>query len=224
MTTKKYRKPMITDFREIASIKDLLGKNPKGMSITEIATVLGLHRNTVAKYLDVLQMKGEVELKKVGTAKNYFTSTRLPVSSLRAFCRSDYILANSRLDVVETGGPMIWAEAMGARCVGLNIKDIPLSFVHDPGFRDLCQAALNGSQTVEEIAEFIGDQEWHFRVTILPVVFDDGREGLGMVLHDISGCRRTEQLLKQCQEQYRALAEDQASNSSGRNPAEPLSL
>jgi PAS domain S-box-containing protein len=209
MKADQYRKPMIADFREIASIKEILGKNPKGMSITEIANELGLHRNTVAKYLDVLQMKGDVELKKVGTAKNYFISSRLPVSSLRAFSRSDYLLANSRLDVIEAGGPMVWAGTMGTGCVGLNILDIPLSFVQGPGFRDVCHAALNGRQIVEEIAEFIGDREWHFRVSILPVVLDDGREGLGMVLCDITACRRTGLLLKHCQEQYRTLAEDQ---------------
>jgi PAS domain S-box-containing protein len=200
---------MISDFKEISRIKELLGKSPKGMSITELAAALDLHRNTVAKYLDALQLKGDVDLKKIGTAKNYFLTTRVPASSIHAFCRSDYILANGRMEVVLVGGAMEWTDDPAAVRPGQRIPDILPALAHHPDFLEHCQAALNGEDILREIRIFVGGQERHLRLNFLPVVFDDGREGLGLLLEDLTTLRAAETELAQCRDRYRALFEEQ---------------
>ena len=67
---------MILDQEKIARIKKILKVKPRGMSISEIALQLHMNRNSVAKYLEILLMNGEVEAKKLGTSKVYTVSQR----------------------------------------------------------------------------------------------------------------------------------------------------
>jgi predicted transcriptional regulator len=45
----------------ITRIKILLQPHPKGLTITEISSRLKMNRNSVAKYLEVLLISGQVE-------------------------------------------------------------------------------------------------------------------------------------------------------------------
>jgi len=85
---------------DLIRIKELLRKYPKGMSISEISQALSLHRNTSAKYLDLLKLKGDVDRKQIGTAKNYFLVQRMPVSAFVRFCTLPLIILNNRQEVV----------------------------------------------------------------------------------------------------------------------------
>lgn len=69
--------------REItAQIKELLEKNPQGLSITSIVSSTRINRNTAGRYLDNLLVSGQVEMRHFGMAKIYSLSQRLPVSSI----------------------------------------------------------------------------------------------------------------------------------------------
>ena len=47
-------------------------KEPKDLSIEEIAQLTGIHRNTVAKYVFALKKEGKIkETRKIGQAKMY---------------------------------------------------------------------------------------------------------------------------------------------------------
>jgi len=71
---------------EISRIKEALEQHPDGLSITDIAGLLQINRNSVAKYMDILQIQGSVDGKKRGTSKVYYLSHRLAVDSLRKIC------------------------------------------------------------------------------------------------------------------------------------------
>jgi DNA-binding IclR family transcriptional regulator len=45
---------------EFARIKDLLKKNPQGMSVTEIARELDRNKHSMGRYLDILHALGDV--------------------------------------------------------------------------------------------------------------------------------------------------------------------
>ncbi len=62
---------------ELDRIRQMLRYNRRGMSITEISRKPEINRNSVAKYLDVLLISGDVEVKKVCTAKLCFLSERV---------------------------------------------------------------------------------------------------------------------------------------------------
>ena len=67
---------------ELSHIKELLRSHPRGMTIIDISQKIGINRNSVAKYLDVLLISGQVEMHAVGTAKLYFLSKRVPISAM----------------------------------------------------------------------------------------------------------------------------------------------
>jgi len=56
-------------------IIEVLEKHPAGLSISSIADLSGLHRNTVARIIEEMEKNKEVEMKSVGKAKIYFLKT-----------------------------------------------------------------------------------------------------------------------------------------------------
>src|SRR5512136_1908051 len=72
----------IIDQEKMERIKALLKTHPRGLSITNLASITGLNRNLIAKYLDMLVISGQVEIQQYGPAKVYFLSQRIPVSAM----------------------------------------------------------------------------------------------------------------------------------------------
>ncbi len=58
----------------VSKIKNLLKKDPRGLNIREISEKLSINRNSVAKLLDILTAKEEVEIRIHGRSKIYFLS------------------------------------------------------------------------------------------------------------------------------------------------------
>ena len=86
-------------------IRALLRLHPEGLSITAISSHSGINRNTLVKYLEVMQSQGSVGMRQVGAAKVYFPVDRIPASAVRRFCRH-YIILDHLLDVTETSASM----------------------------------------------------------------------------------------------------------------------
>jgi len=57
-------------------ILDHLDEHPFGLSITEIAEETNFHRNTVSKYMNILEAENKVNKKRIGTASIYTTKKR----------------------------------------------------------------------------------------------------------------------------------------------------
>ena len=72
-------------------ILNILKFKSKGMTITEIAHQTSIHRNSIAKYLQVLLASGKVDEHLVGNAKVYTISRRLPINKI-LHCSPDLIL------------------------------------------------------------------------------------------------------------------------------------
>ena len=69
--------------REItAQIKDVLARNPQGLSITDIVSQIHINRNTAGRYLEKLLISGQVEMRHFGMAKIYALAHRVPVSAV----------------------------------------------------------------------------------------------------------------------------------------------
>lgn len=64
----------------IEKIDVILDENPSGLSVIEISEKLNLNRNSTARYLDVLHHQGVVRERKIGPAKLYMKTSKLPFS------------------------------------------------------------------------------------------------------------------------------------------------
>ena len=63
---------------DFESLFATLQTHPEGISIQEVAEMMGIHRNTAAKYLEVLQSRGEVDVRRVGVSKLFIPGKRIP--------------------------------------------------------------------------------------------------------------------------------------------------
>ena len=175
---------MIGDFEEIGRIRELLTEHPRGMSITEISRELGIHRTTVAKYLDGLQMKGEVDMRVVSTAKMYHLSTRIPSSALIAFTQDPFLLISFRQTVVSASDKVIDILGLKENPVGHSITDPVLSELIEEDIQAKVKKATQGfGSTAEKIIKVQGVTRW-LKISILPIVFEDGRPGCAFICHD----------------------------------------
>lgn len=87
-----------TDFDTLLST---LAAHPEGISIQEVAEMMGIHRNTAAKYLEVLLSRGEVDVRRVGVSKLFIPGRRIPFSCVRRLYEEPVIGIDRDLEVVD---------------------------------------------------------------------------------------------------------------------------
>ena len=87
--------------KALAHVKEILRANPRGMTVTDISREININRNSVAKYLDVLLISGQVDMKRMGPAKAYFLSDRVPISAMLNFSSDCIMVLNSHLEMVQ---------------------------------------------------------------------------------------------------------------------------
>jgi Transcriptional regulator len=97
----------VLDPDKVNTITQYLRWNPRGITISDLSTKIKLNRNLVAKYLDMLTIAGQVEMKMLGTAKVYFLSQRVPVSAMIEFS-SDYVISlDSEQTIIQVNEPVL---------------------------------------------------------------------------------------------------------------------
>ncbi|MFH0967252.1 MAG: HTH domain-containing protein, partial [Methanobacteriota archaeon] len=201
---------MIGDFEEIRRIRELLIEQPRGMSITEISRELGIHRTTVAKYLDALQMKGEVDLRIVSTAKMYHLSTRIPSSALTVFTRDPSFLISCRMVVIKAANGI--ADTLGIRedPVGRTLTDPVLTPLMQEAIIGKIKRAIQGTESNAELTINVQGMRRWLSIFIIPTVCEDGRPGCAVICRDDT--RFQEAILKAelCSGEADALATDQS--------------
>jgi len=197
-------------YEEIMSIKELLRKYPKGLSITEISDTLHLHRNTCARHLEMLKLKGDVDLKEIGAAKNYFLVSRMSVSALLTFSLSPVLVLNNKGEVV-----MVNQDALSLLDVPLDvlygepIEDLPYSFFREHQIPERCHAATQGQKDMIRVQSEFRTKRLDLRIEIIPIVFDTGRDGCALVITDETRSHLDSHDLSQLKQHYTALIEGQ---------------
>lgn len=196
---------------KISRIKVLLKSHPKGLTITDISSKLKLNRNSAAKYLEILQISGQVESKSYGTAKVYFLTHRLPISALVSLA-SDLVITldeNYKILFVNDGFCTLF-RIKNEDATGSHIIDIFKSgFGKDilPGvFSDL----IADQETAREVClprEEGG--ELFFKIRSMKTVFDDGSRGITLTMEDITREKTDKIELEAKESRYRGIVEDQ---------------
>jgi PAS domain S-box-containing protein len=168
---------------EIIRIRELLSAHPEGLSITDISGMLDMNRNTVAKYMDILQIQGAVDGRRRGTSKVYYLSERLPVTSLRKVCTRPFF-------VVDRDGTIIDVNPEFCDLVGMTTdqitrhpsENLPLRFLEGGSPDHVVKAVLKGTE--QRIRAQVRQGEKILTVTLLmiPVVFETGKPGVSVIV------------------------------------------
>jgi len=201
---------MLCENEELITIKEMLRKNPRGMSITDISRELNLNRNSVSKYVNMLLVAGEVEMKTHAAAKVYFLSQRVPLSAMLDFSTDSIVILDANLNVVRVNDNFLsLAGTSREALIGNSIRGSSLPVFSDEKIIENLQDALKGISSVKEISWQSGTRDLFLRGKLIPTVFEDGSVALTIILENITGQIRAQQALEKSEAQYRAIVEDQ---------------
>jgi len=93
---------MMQDYQhELSLIKDLLKKNPEGMSVTDISKALAKNKNTIGRYLDILLISGQVDMRTYGMAKVFTLSQRVPLSALLSYSKELIMVLDNESRIID---------------------------------------------------------------------------------------------------------------------------
>lgn len=201
---------MDTRQETIKKIKSLLRIHRNGLTITDIAEKLRLNRNSTAKYLEILLISGDVNLNTYGPAKVYTFSQKMPISAMLKFSADIILLIDNEMHVLD-------ANENALNILGVSRENLignPIDTVKSPLIARLAiPNVFEDIQTAGEIQrEFSISQQnddHHYRMRIIPTVFNNLDEGLTIIGEDITKQIRFEESLMISEARYRAILQEQ---------------
>jgi len=188
-------------------IKDLLQKNPQGLSITDIVKEININRNTAGRYLESLLVSGQVDMRRFGMAKIYMISQRVPISAVLSISSEMVVQLDSSLRITFANEPFLNLVSTDSKnLLRKNIEYTPVALVFDDAFAGF----------IENIKQGIAGKEWSGEIElstkdiilfcrIAPTVFEDGRKGVSVILEDITQRKQGEWALLESEATARAL-------------------
>lgn len=194
----------------IDKIKVLLRSHRKGLTITEIAQKLDLNRNSAAKYLEILLMSGDVNLNTYGTAKVYTISHRMPVSALVTFSADIIIMIGRDMRVLDANKNALQILGLTREDIaGTRIDAIDSPLLEHLAIPEIFEEIQITGEILKEFSITSGNEEYHYRVRLIPTVFDNKESGIMVFGEDITKQIRFEQSLKISESRYRGIVQDQ---------------
>jgi PAS domain S-box-containing protein len=183
---------------ELARVKELLRSNPRGMTITEMSREIEINRNSVAKYLDVLLISGQVEMKQLGPAKLFYLSQRIPMSAMLNVT-SDYIaLVNERLVVTQMNDNLLNLAGLEREdVIGKLVTEIRHPFLKETDLVERIHKAMDGDYSTFELHYADEGAGRYFNIKLFPATFEDGSKGITLSMEDISERKLTEIALRE---------------------------
>jgi PAS domain S-box-containing protein len=187
---------------EISRIRSILMDNPKGSTIEEIAKKLPLNRTSTAKYLNTLLISGQAEMRTFGRAKVFTLSQRVPFSQMLNLSSDLLLVLDQNLIINQVNEPFI-------RLFGIpreTLIDQPLirspfmPYLSDDNL-SLIREAARGAEHIQIDRIEINGQGYFFKIKLIPLVFDQGAQGLAVILEDITELKKYQQHLEQIVEQ-----------------------
>jgi len=193
---------------EFILIKEILKNSPQGMSVTEIARALNKNKHSVGHYLDRLLISGHVEMRTFGKAKVFSLSSRIPLNSFMGYAH-DFILVLDRDQRIVRINDQFLDLVKKPLCEILNKNPATLSFPDQPAqiiFSSICTSLESRLFNTELFLK--NDKEQVFCQKIIPTVFEDGKQGIIILLEDITKRKTAESALRTSEEQFRLMADN----------------
>jgi PAS domain S-box-containing protein len=171
---------------ELFRIRTIIKDNPKGLTIEEIAKKLPLNRTSTAKYLNTLLISGQAEMRTFGRAKVFTLSQRIPFSQMLNLSSDLLIVLDHDLSIEQVNEPLLKTfNLQKENLVGTRIDSSQLLPYLENNLEIIRESSKGTEITKMERIEIQG-KEFFFRMKMIPVVFDQGEQGLAVILTDIT--------------------------------------
>jgi len=194
---------------EFTQIKELLKKIPHGLNIREISDKLKINRNSVAKYLDILTTREEVDVRIHGKAKVYYLSQNVPISDLMKFSSKYFVVLNRDLRIVQVNDAFTrFINVPKEQLLQLKISEIPTDILLNQSILDSFNNAILGNEISSELSFKTDAGTIFYNITFTPIQFHDQSCGVILIFEDITKQKEIEKVLKKSEEKYRNLIEN----------------
>lgn len=198
----------IVSFDLLSQIKSILKNNPKGMSVTDISHKLKMNRNSVAKYLDILSISGQVEMRTFGPAKVYFLSQRVPLGAMLNHTAEYILVLDSGLRVIQINDRFLeFLHEDRDFFLGRTLEETAMPIVSEQIILDMILETFTKKEVKLEVQYTQADGDLFFRVKLISTVFDDGTPGVTIILEEVTSQKRAEIALKESEQRFREVVE-----------------
>lgn len=171
--------------QEISRIKEALEQHPEGLSITDIAGLLHINRNSVAKYMDILQIQGSVDGKKRGTSKVYFITHRVAVSSLGKVCHQPFAVFDQDGRAIDHNTLFSTMTGLGSdQIAGQPLENLPFRILDGGTAQQVFRIAFKGLEQQVQAQVTGSGGEKTVNLYFLPVVFNNGKPGVAVIVDE----------------------------------------
>jgi PAS domain S-box-containing protein len=167
------------------------------LTIAEVSSRLSLNRATAGKYLNAMAVSGQAEVRALGPAKVFYSSHRLPLADLMGLSSDLILVLDDGLFVLHANDTLLYHFGLEADEVkGHRLDRSPLgSFLSGVDAARL-MPTLEGDEYNFDCEVERGGAIKYYRGRALPLVFEAGARGVGLILEDVTGDRRHQQELE----------------------------
>ena len=188
-------------------ILNILKFKSKGMTITEIAHVTNIHRNSIAKYLQILLASGKVDVQLIGNAKVYTLSRRLPINSV-IHCSPDLIiLLNQERRIIQVNDKYLdYFDLDEKDILNREINTLNIPIISEETIYPLIDISIEkGEVCSKEITYSYNGNNYYFFVKYVPLVLEGGEHGLVLMIKDFTEEKRIKDALTENEEKFKNL-------------------
>lgn len=183
---------------ETTRIRAVLRDHPQGLSIKEIAAEVGMSRNSVAKYLDVLTATGQLELRHVGNAKLFTLSQRVPVDNIINYASELIIVLDRTLRIIEASDSLcLFARAPRETILRTRLSAPPTLILTVEEENELPALVGGGLSWKKQIRLVRGADEIFLDGRFIPTMLRNGDPGITLILEDTTQRRRAERAMQE---------------------------
>lgn len=179
-------------------IKDVLKKNPKGLTIEEVSKKLSLNRATAAKYLNSLVMAGQADMRTLGPAKLFYLTQRLPLNNLLSLTSDLILVLDKDLFIQDVNEPFLeYFHVSREELKGERIEYSAVARFFTGEHQVALEKALDGQEFSSELYFDIPYRRRYFLMKGIPLVFEEGGKGVGIILGDITRIKEYQHTLEE---------------------------
>lgn len=185
----------------------LMEKSPQKMSISTISRSLGINRGTVAKYLEILRINGQVTMTHYGKAKLYTISERIPTLSLFDYTTDIVVILDSGARIMMANKSFFskFDILKERELVGSNIFSMRLDIFSDASIQKNINRMIQGEKFLHEMHHIDERTNQIYSIKFIPTVSLEGNKNSMIALRDVTDQKQTEEALSISDEKLRTI-------------------